>query len=536
MNDPTVPEATDDSPWYSTADDTPAMRAAKRAVVRTLFHDERAEQWLLGGLILAPSRVGAVAQILRDSEDLVEPRHRVIYEAILRMVRTGRAGRVNDAGGSIDFLELVDAIRHVPLQRFPGDTETVSRLNTIGGAQYLGDLTTGIVTAAHVETHTKLLASLAARRRELELNARAHGHLLNPDLAPDLAVEMAREEYLRGFRSTAPTRGHSMTNAVERAVSRIEMAAQEKSPMVTTGFPSLDGTANQEAILGGFSSGQYITLAAVTGSGKTTFALQIVKHVAGRHGRVLFFAQEADRDELATKMACGIAGVDFNRAREAKLDKDEWAQLERAFGVVNQLDVVWYDSGTITSADVRMYAQLEAMRAEAEGRRVVLAVVDYLQILTRTADQKKLGRPDQIEEMSMDVREAGKTTGIPMLVLSQFNRVGAKEGKPTIHDLKGSGAIENDSHVVILLYGEGTPDPRTHRFPTTLCDVQKNRATGITRAFPMRYERRFDRFVDIEAEKFLDGFLGAAPEGAEAGDTDTRFKNDTDTDAMEGLL
>jgi replicative DNA helicase len=519
-------------------------RVARRQVARTLVHDERLERTLLGELIFDLRAVGAVAQILRGADDFAEPRHRVIYEAILRVVRTGRAGLRNAHGATLDFLELVEAVRHVPLQRFPGDTETVSRLNTVGGAQYLGELTDGIVTAAQVEVHAQMLRALADRRRELDANARAFARLCDPDLSPEAALGAARGEYLQSMRAVAATRGHSQRKAIDGALRRIELAAENKSLTSTTGFPSIDGTDGQEAILGGFGRGQYITLAAVTGSGKTTWALQAAAHIAARHGRVLFFAQEADREELVTKMACGRAGVDPNLAREARLSQDDFQKLTEAFQSIAALDFVWYDSGTTTSADVRMFTQLEAMRAEAEGTRVALVVVDYLQILARTPAQMALSRVEQIEEMSLDLRESGKSTGIPHLVLSQFNRVGAKgkekdkAPKPTIFDLKGSGAIENDSHVVILLYGEGDADPVTHRYATILCDVQKNRLTGVTRAFPMRYEKRFDRFVDVQAEQFVDGVGaalhagggGAAPEDAEA---DPRFRDD-DTHFDEG--
>jgi len=544
-------EETDESPWVPLADHTAQARAARRRVVRSLFHDELLEKTLLGELILDLRQVGAVAQILRGADDFAEPRHRVIYEAILRMVRQGRAGLRDAKGATLDFLELVDAVRHVPLQRFPGDTETMNRLNTVGGTQYLGELTDGVVSAAQAEVHAQMLRDLADRRRELDANARAFAKLIDSDLSPGAAIGAARGEYLQSMRAVAATQGHSMRKAIDGALVRIELAAQNRSLTSTTGFPSLDGTNGQEAILGGYGRGQYITLAAVTGSGKTTWALQSAAHVAGRHGRVLFFAQETDREELVMKMACGRAGVDPNLAREARLSKDDFQKLTEAFQAIAGLDFVWYDSGTTTSADVRMFAQLEAMRAEAEGTRVALVVVDYLQILTRTPAQMELSRVEQIEEMSLDLRESGKFTGIPHLVLSQFNRVGArskekdKDHKPTIFDLKGSGAIENDSHVVILLYGEGEADPVTHRYATILCDVQKNRLTGVTRAFPMRYEKRFDRFVDIEAEKFLDQFgATATTDGgtdggtAEPGDAseDTRFRDDDTFFDAGGIL
>lgn len=44
-------------------------------------------------------------------------------------------------------------------------------------------------------------------------------------------------------------------------------------------------------------------------------------------------------------------------------------------------------------------------------------------------------------------------TGTPILMLSQLNREGVKEGRrPTLHDLKESGDIENHSDVVMLLH------------------------------------------------------------------------------------
>jgi replicative DNA helicase len=85
---------------------------------------------------------------------------------------------------------------------------------------------------------------------------------------------------------------------------------------------------------------------------------------------------------------------------------------------------------------------------------------------------------------------------IPIIIGSQLNREAAKRGKPTLADLRESGAIEQDSDIVLLL-------SRSEEGPESTIDVAKHRggATGeITMQMngaQFRFESNYDMYDHI---------------------------------------
>ena len=473
--------------------------------------DHAAERALVESLLFDPDALAQVSHL--GAEDLDDP----ALAAVLRALRACWA-----RGEGTELPQLRAELRRA------------GALGAIGGERFLADLVEHGHSSAYVEVHGRRVAALA-RCRDAELSLRrALGALRSPEHTPEEALARAA-----GLAATlgaeGAARGFDLASHAARAWDEFDERARGHLVNACWGLASLD----HELSLGGLIAGGLYVLAADTGGGKTTLAWQAALATAAQGRRVVVYSQEMPGPELVWRLAGARAGLSTAQIRSGRLADAQVEALGQATSALVRLPVEIRDTGEASPDRIRA-----EMLAEAARGGLGLVVVDYLQILARTPAQMALSRVEQIEEMSLDLRESGKSTGIPHLVLSQFNRVGAKgkekdkAPKPTIFDLKGSGAIENDSHVVILLYGEGDADPVTHRYATILCDVQKNRLTGVTRAFPMRYEKRFDRFVDVQAEQFVDGVGaalhagggGAAPEDAEA---DPRFRDD-DTHFDEG--
>jgi replicative DNA helicase len=51
--------------------------------------------------------------------------------------------------------------------------------------------------------------------------------------------------------------------------------------------------------------------------------------------------------------------------------------------------------------------------------------------------------------MAMDLQ-------IPVLLLAQINREGARSNKPGIYSLKDSGDVENDADIIVMMYPKNT--------------------------------------------------------------------------------
>ena len=96
------------------------------------------------------------------------------------------------------------------------------------------------------------------------------------------------------------------------------------------------------------------------------------------------------------------------------------------------------------------------------------------------------------------IRSRAKQLGLTTVILSQLNREVEKRigGRPTLADLKESGAIEEDADVVILLSADGT---RENGDVVVHAEVAKNRG-GKKGFVKLAFSGRHQRFVETVAD------------------------------------
>ena len=253
-------------------------------------------------------------------------------------------------------------------------------------------------------------------------------------------------------------RFRSMIDHIGHAWERIEETAQGKRTVITTGFARFDGTKAMPGVTGGMHPSQLWVLAADQGFGKTTWAMQVARHVASTGRVVLVFSLEMGGDSLALRMACGDAGLSMQDAVNARLDNDEMTALADASNEVARLTTlkVVDDANTMDDIEAETYAAL----AEDE---VGLIVIDYAQIVSASSGESRMSTTDRISQTSQRSKRLARRAKCPVLLLSQFSREGQKaDRKPVPLDLKGSGSLESDADVIVFLWQERGQERQRH--------------------------------------------------------------------------
>ncbi len=445
------------------------LSVAAAAQGRVPPHDVDAERAVLGGLLLDNSALSTVEAVVSAS-DFYHPAHAVIYEAIQA---------VSARREPVDVVTLASELR------------ARERLNTVGGAQYLGELTDTIPTIAHIESHARIVTDLAGVRRMIEVAheivARGYGERGDAEQFLDFAAAKVFEVAQKRARTTLIPLEQAILEAFERIEKTLERGARITG--TETGFRDLD------TLTAGMSGGQLIIVAARPAMGKTAFALNVTASAAVSAGKpVLFFSLEMPRIELANRLMCSEARVDQSRLRTNLLTQDDITSLTGAANKLHALPIYIDDSGDLTLLELR--AKARRMKSE---RDLALIVIDYLQLM-RAGRDKQESREREISEISRGLKALAKELDVPVVALSQLNRGcetrPGKDKRPMLADLRESGAIEQDADVVMFIYRDEVYNRDTEDKGIAEVIVAKQR-NGPTDAVRLRFIRELTRFESL---------------------------------------
>jgi len=154
---------------------------------------------------------------------------------------------------------------------------------------------------------------------------------------------------------------------------------------------------------------------------------------------------------------------------------------------------------------------LSVLELRAKARRLLrnksagLIIVDYLQLM-QPGGRRSENRQVEIAEISRGLKILAKELDVPVLALSQLSRAVEQRSnkRPVLSDLRESGAIEQDSDVVMFIhrdvYGgrdDDDVDADAKMPPKGVAEiiVAKHR-NGPTGHVPLVFHESFMRFVD----------------------------------------
>ncbi|HLR97251.1 MAG TPA: DnaB-like helicase C-terminal domain-containing protein [Jiangellaceae bacterium] len=251
----------------------------------------------------------------------------------------------------------------------------------------------------------------------------------------------------------------------------------------------------------GWRPGALYAIGARPGVGKTILGAQAALGLA-EHGAVAFVSLEMPRRELEVRVIANTAEVALGRLDgtsedAAPLDSRDWQRISAQRPKWGTTPLAITDRPGMTLTDVKSHARSVARRKPLAG-----IVVDYLQLLEPTRDQANRSRYEIVSGFSRALKLLAKELDVPVIALAQLNRESAKDKRPpTLADLRDSGAIEQDSDVVILMH---QPDALAHDVDVM---VAKNRH-GIQGVAELT---RRGEFARLETRKWVPRFAPPPP-------------------------
>lgn len=419
-------------------------------------HSIEAEQGVIGCLLEAPQEsLTQCAERKVLPEWFYDLRHAELWRAISELA---------DDGKPVDGITLAEWLK----QR--------GKVEAVGGLDYALGLRDVLPSAAHLPAYLDLLRGQWLLRRLLGITARTQAALWEWTGDPEEFVLTTEAQISQLTEESAAVQAeHPMKEVMGGVIDDMEEHRMVRGQTQLRGLPLGKKGWHLDKIVRGVRENYYVVLAARPGDGKTSFAMNVVEHLAldyewsERTG--LTVKNSSGEDVPETRIRKGVPVAVFS------LEMDEQSLGYRMlFGRADVDMAMWSEGFPRKGADEALVAASKQLckapiyidstpgqtigQIAAKARRMVkqygikLFVLDYLQ-LVELENSTGMDRVKELTKVSRKIMALGKQLKVPWLVLAQMNRnieTADVRRPPLMSDLKDCGSIEQDAHVVIMLH------------------------------------------------------------------------------------
>jgi replicative DNA helicase len=452
-------------------------------------HALEAEQAVLGCALLAPQEcLGECVETLKAGPmAFYDIRHQVLYELLV---------------------EMYDKKEHVDLITVQQRLKDQGQLESVGGRGYISELPDKVASAAMIGTYLSVVWDKYILRRTIQVCSSVVAKAFEHTDSVDSLIDEVEKDILQISQERVNTTSPGMRELVNKAVEKIQFYYTHagQTTGISTGFLDLDRMTN------GLQPGDMVVIAARPSMGKTSFAMNIVEHVAVEQKiPVGVFSLEMTSESLVMRMLSSCSRVNMRNIQDGFLAETDFAKLTSWAGRLAAAPLYIDDTSGLSILQMRAKA-----RRMWQQHHVRLIVIDYLQLLHSTSRRAE-NRQQEIADISNGIKALAKELRVPVIVLGQLNREFEKDKsrKPKLSDLRESGAIEQDADLVGLLYKADPENPGRAQsrdddgeagveqdvIPVNLLIAkQRNGPTGDVRMTFLKKFTRFENAAKISEE------------------------------------
>jgi len=425
------------------------------------------EAAVIGSCLLNPESIFEVAVLVRPS-DFFRERNAWIYEAMLAL---------NERREPIDLVLLQEEL------------ERRGRLAELGAGYITGII--GATPSALYATHYAAIVAATALRRRLIAAAGEIARLAYNEASATRTLLDEAQELLFAVGSDLDNK--ALEHVAEVTQQTINFMSHIQDGGLPPGLPS--GYTDLDVTLGGFQRGDLITLAARPSMGKSSLALGIAYNAAQLvGGHIAVFSLEMSKQQVTERWLSMLSRVDSTHLRIG-LNESEWPGVMDAANTLSPLNIWIDDTPGLTITDIRTRAR----RVWAKDG-LDMIIIDYMQLMrgTGTSENNHM----EVSAISKGLKALARELNVPVIALSQLNRgvESRNDKRPMLSDLRASGAIEEDSDVVMFIYREDyyIPDTDRQNIADVIIAKHRNGATGTVSLF---FRKELTQFSDLELQR-----------------------------------
>jgi replicative DNA helicase len=267
---------------------------------------------------------------------------------------------------------------------------------------------------------------------------------------------------------------NTVMNAGQLAERAIERFAAPDEQRISLGLPRLSNA------VGYMPAGGVLVVAGATGVGKSGFTLELLL-AAAKQGVGSGMISLEDSEEIAGGRLLSMeSGVSARLLQRGIADSSGWHHVNQAYAQAQRVAERFLFANCIGGTEIDVCACMTKMAR----RGAKLIAVDYIGEIQ--ASQAMQDRRNELRWMMTRLKQHALRLGVALVVVSQLKRPPptVKFWKPSKHDLKESGDLENKAEVVVLLWREEEND-----FAPLHVEVAKCKWGGTGQSWTMQREQ-----------------------------------------------
>lgn len=381
------------------------------------------EDAVLGALMLERSAIVLCIDILAPEDFYIEA-HKEIYQAIMDLFKES---------SPVDMRSVITQLRKS------------GKIELVGGAYYIAELTSKVSSAANVEYHARVVAEMAMKRRLIVMASEVHQQAYEDttDVFELMDSSQASLDEIAGKYIRRKAR--KAKDIYQESVQHILDSRSKKGLVgVPSGYQMLDN------LTGGWRTPDLIIIAARPSMGKSVVAGCLARNAAVDFKiPTAVFSLEMSCKQFMDRMIACDSEVDLDRIMKGTLDDFELSLVGEKTKSLANAQLFIDDTPSLSILELR--AKARRMKSE---NNIGLIIVDYLQLM-KGETSGSYNREQEIASISRTLKGIAKELGVPVIALSQLSRGVETRGgdkRPQLSDLRESGAIEQDADLVMFLY------------------------------------------------------------------------------------
>lgn len=436
-------------------------------------HYPELEKSVLGIILDQWTVLDDILDIIPGPNVFYNPSHQIIFTTILHFYRLGYPA---------DLISVTNELRKM------------EQLDAVGGAHYLTELTRSVTSLQPLKRHCIEIREASMRREQINIAAILQQRAF--DLTNDIweTFEEIDQKLFNLQQITTSKDIIAYEDAIGAVIKNID--EYKKSGNSLTGIDT--GFRMVNAHTSGWQKTDLIIIAARPSVGKTAFALSLAYNASkssmnpNKAGAV--FSMEMGTLQIVKRMLAAIEQIPLSDINQpTQLADIHYRKISEARKVSKKLGVYIDDTPALSIPLLR-----SKIRRLVKKQNIQWVILDYLQLMTG-AKNKNGNREQEISQISRDLKAIAKEFEIPIIALSQLNRIEADE-EPSLTNIRESGAIEQDADIIMFLWNASKTlikeDSANENKKFISCAKNRN---GETFSDVLEFDKTMQLFSDVNS-------------------------------------